>query len=505
MHPARALLALAALFAAPAAAQTIVTSARPDSVAVTVYRNPEREAGEVPNLGWLGGYALITETRTLDIPAGESVVRFEGVASGLMAETAIVTGFPEGIVERNRDADLLSPSALLDRSLARRVHLRRTSRATGTVREQEAIIRSGADGAVIVQTAEGFESLRCTGLPETIVYDGVPEGLNARPTMSVRVRASAPARATVTLSYLASGFDWQANYLGSLSPDGRRLDLFAWLTLASMDDTSFPDADTQAVAGQPNREARDWEPTEAEELQLRCWPQGRTHEIRPGVELYQYDADEAIIITGSRIGGPDMRALAPVTAVSAQQEDLGDLKLYLIPVPVTVAARSQKQVALLRRESIRVRQRYRQRVGPDQADEEPVPAQWQLLTRNRDAEGLGLPLPAGRLVLFGEGRTRPIMLGASAVRDLSIGEEVELAFAAIGVMTELRRLDRSEGRASYALIVSNDHGRRIPFEAELDFQILDSSRRLRRDGGRTVWRVTLPANGRAELRFTATE
>ena len=169
MHPARALLALAALFAAPVAAQTVVTSARPDRVAVTVYRNPEREAGEVPNLGWLGGYALITETRTLDIPAGESVVRFEGVASGLMAETAIVTGFPEGIVERNRDADLLSPSALLDRSLARRVHLRRTSRATGTVREQEAIIRSGADGAVIVQTAEGFESLRCTGLPETIV------------------------------------------------------------------------------------------------------------------------------------------------------------------------------------------------------------------------------------------------------------------------------------------------------------------------------------------------
>ena len=73
-----------------------------------------------------------------------------------MPQSAIVTGFPEGIVERNRDAYLLSPATLLDRSLGRRVHLRRTSRATGAVREQEAVIRSGADGAVVLQTADGL-------------------------------------------------------------------------------------------------------------------------------------------------------------------------------------------------------------------------------------------------------------------------------------------------------------------------------------------------------------
>ena len=171
-----------------------------------------------------------------------------------MPQSAIVTGFPEGIIERNRDAYLLSPATLLDRSLGRRVHLRRTSRATGAVREQEAVIRSGADGAVVLQTAEGFEALRCTGLTETLVYPAVPEGLSARPTLSVRARASQAATATVTLSYLASGFDWQANYVAELSRDGRRVDLFAWLTLASMDETSFPNADTQAVAGRLNRE-----------------------------------------------------------------------------------------------------------------------------------------------------------------------------------------------------------------------------------------------------------
>ncbi len=120
------------------------------------------------------------------------------------------------------------------------------------MREHEAIVRSGAGGAVVLQTAGGFEALRCTGLAESIVYDRVPPGLSARPTLSVRARSSQPVTATVDLSYLATGFDWQADYVATLSPDGTRLDLFAWLTLANGDETSFVDADTQAVAGRLN-------------------------------------------------------------------------------------------------------------------------------------------------------------------------------------------------------------------------------------------------------------
>jgi len=216
----------------PAAAQTIVTSPGPDRVGVTIYRAPHRGADTAIDLEWLEGYALISETRRIALPAGESEIRFEGVAGGIVPQSAIVSGFPEGIVERNRDAYLLSPATLLDRSLGRRVHLRRTSRATGAVTEQDAVIRSGADGAVVLQTAEGFEALRCTGLRETLVYDGVPAGLSAQPTLSVRARASRPVTATVTLAYLADGFDWQANYIAELSPDGNHVGLFAWLTVS---------------------------------------------------------------------------------------------------------------------------------------------------------------------------------------------------------------------------------------------------------------------------------
>jgi hypothetical protein len=55
-------------------------------------------------------------------------------------------------------------------------------------------VRSSAAGGVVLETPDGIEALRCTGVPETIVYDGVPDGLSAKPTLSVRTRARRSCR-----------------------------------------------------------------------------------------------------------------------------------------------------------------------------------------------------------------------------------------------------------------------------------------------------------------------
>jgi hypothetical protein len=499
--------------ASPVRAQTIVTSPRPDRVAVTVYRQPGRHPSVALDPEWPEGYALISESRQVSVPAGETELRFEGVAGGILPQSAVVSGLPEGIVERNRDAYLLSPGTLLDRSLGRRVHLRRTSLATGEVREQEALIRSGAAGAVVLQTAEGFEALRCTGLSETLVYDEVPAGLSARPTLSVRARSSRPVSATVTLTYLATGFDWQADYIATLSPDSGRVDLFAWLTLANGDETGFVDAETQAVAGRLNREEAEAPPSEIRPFQLQCWPAGRTSDIAEDVppaaapqrrarlgSIRSASADEEsgaenLVVTGSRI---------------ASQEELGDLKLYRIPEPVTVAANSQKQVALLIRENVRVELVHRARIYVS-GTRDPEPADRFLITRNRIAEGLGLALPAGRLVLFAEARGRPILIGQGHVDDRAVGEDVEIAIGeATGVMTEVVFEDEDEEGdwEAYRLIVTNDRAEPIRFEAEFnveDDEELRPERRLQRRDGRPLWTVTVAANGTASVRYRVRE
>jgi hypothetical protein len=160
-----------------------VVASPPINIAVTVYRDPNGRGGI--DLERLGGFALVTETRTVRLPAGTSTIRFEGVAGGIVPVSAIVTGLPGGTVEKNRDARLLSPASLIDGSLGRRVTLRRTDRATGAVREEVASIVAGPANGVVLRTESGIEALRCSGLPERLLYPGVPPGLSAQPVLSV--------------------------------------------------------------------------------------------------------------------------------------------------------------------------------------------------------------------------------------------------------------------------------------------------------------------------------
>ena len=497
----RALLPLVALaLAAPAHGQAIVASPAPDRVAVTVYRDPDRGLRPL-NLHWLGGYALVSETRRVALPAGTSELRFEGVTAGIVPQSAIVTGLGEAVLEKNRDARLLSPGALLDAFLGQRLTLRRTSRATGQVRVQDAVVRATADG-IVLQTEAGVEVLRCTGLSETLIAPAVPPGLSARPTLSVRVRSPQAVERDVTLSYITNNFDWQADYVADLSPDGLTLRLFAWLTLANGDDTGLAEADTNAVAGKLNRE-RVWvERGEAKPIMLNCWPSGTTSDI-PLEVMAVSQMSESIMVTGSRIPPP---APPPPPSperggdVMAEEERLGDVRLYRVPIRVTVAARSQKQIALLRQPSVRFDSLLRLRPHQGSLD---MPLERILVTRNRRSEGLGLPLPAGKLALFGTRQGRRVLLGEGSIDDHAIGEKVEIRVAnATGVRAT--QVHEPGQRGEYLLTLTNamSEAQAVEIELPLNARALGGGRLAKRDGW-MLWRVRVPASGAAQLRYTA--
>ena len=513
------LAAIAPLTAA--AAQQRVVSPAPDAVSVTVYRSPERGFEEEMNLDWLGGYALVTETRTVNLPAGNSDIRFEGVADTLIPASVIISGLPRQPDEKNYDARLLSPGALVDAHLGRQVHIRRTHRKTGKVTEGEAIIRSGPNG-IVLQTAAGVEALSCSGMSETLIYQDVPEGLSDKPTLSIRANAAAPTRATVRLSYLATQFDWQANYVASLAPDGRTLDLFAWLTLANGNDASFPAAQTQAVAGEPNREDDSDDgaaQTVSPEIQLQCWPAGTTSDVNqipppapppppPMAERDGYD----IVVTGSRIQEAKLMSASPVTVI-AQQEELGDFKLYRIPEPVTVAANAQKQVALLVKDRVPYERVYSLKPNAANENDRPWPVAILLRMKNLKPRGLGLPLPSGPVAVFEEAAGRPMLVGEPRIDDLAVGEDVELEVGESPDVTyrqtKISKLkdDRPWKQAQrYELELTN--ARASPVTVEVEFRVyrntelVSPSHRLGVKNGRHFWRAVVPANGRKALSYT---
>jgi hypothetical protein len=495
---------LAAFLPAAAGAQAIVSSPAPDSVAVTVYRDPNRNSQEFDS-GWLGGIALVSEKRRVSLPAGETELRFEGVTSGLIPQSAIVTGLGEAVLEKNRDARLLSPGALLDAYLGQRVFLKRTSKVTGETRQQEAVIRATAEG-VVVQSAEGIEALRCTGIPETLIAPSVPADLSAKPTLSVRVRSPRPVEADITLSYLTNNFDWQANYVGELSDDGRRLNLFGWLTMANGDETGLTDAATQAVAGKVNYQRVEVPEGEAKRISIQCWPQGKTSDI----PIANKDDGESIVVTGSRISMNSPVASPPppppsVMAerggdeeVMAKEERLGDVRLYRIPIAVTVAAFSQKQVALLKQPTVRVESLFRLRPEPG---DRAVRLERVLVTRNRPADGLGLALPAGRLTLFGRKDGRRILIGEGSIDDYTVGEKVEFRVGFVPPLLATQVAVPNES-GNFELTVSNDsrEPQIVEIELPLEARALQGGKLVKRDGWQ-LWRRTVPANGSVTLKY----
>lgn len=506
----RILFGLIALLAAlPAPAQTLVVSDKPDAVAVTLYRDPARDSGPIRK-GWPGGYALVTETRTLRLPAGPSVIRFVGVSEGMMPETAIVTGLPRGVEEKNRDARLLGPATLVDAYLKRSVTVRRTNPATGKVTESAAVLQAGPGGGVLLATDQGVEALGCSGLPEKLVYPGVPADLAARPTLSVTSDSAAAQTVTVQLSYLAQGLDWSANYVAQLGEDDV-LDLFGWMTVVNGGSQGFADARASAVAGTLNKQAAARLPRgPATTLRLQCWPMGKTSDgspllLAPGAPPpppppapVPAPAME-IVVSGSRL------AFAP--AMMAEQEELGDLKLYRVPEPVTVAALATKQVALLHRERVQMTRIYAGTFRPfaydPDRDAESEPAAILLRAENRTSVGLGLPLPAGSVALFAARGDQPVLLGESVLQDRAIGDEIELR---PGDSSDVRYTvvgkPGSKRRANYRVEVINALATPVTFELPVAFRDAKASAPLVLRKGVPTWRVTVPANGTASLDLT---
>ncbi|SER51963.1 DUF4139 domain-containing protein [Sphingobium sp. YR768] len=502
-----ALLLLLCVCLAPAQASTVI-STKADSVSVTVYRQPGHAKGAIDR-NWPGGYALITESRTVDLPQGESTVRFEGVAEGLMPETAVLSGMPHGVREKNRDARLLSPAGLVDAYLKRSVTLHRTDRKTGKVTEQDAIISAGPNGGVIVQTAQGYEALGCSGLPERMLYPQAPADLSPRPTLSVIASSDRPTRVTLQLTYLAEGFDWAANYVADMHDDGKAIDLIAWLTVANGGVTGFPDARLSVIAGQPNKQRRGAQarPTGGP-LHLQCWPMDITS-THPSWALFPVEMPapplmmatplEDVVVTGQRatVRRARMEAALPAPPPPPPPppppEDVGDLKLYRVPVSVDVAANGQKQVALLRQPDVKVERLYAASIYGPTGESQPMIL--RLRVQNRKEDGLGLPMPSGQVAVFEQVDAMRLLAGEADIGDKAEGERVDYDIASSAdVRINARFTGTSDKTREWTLTLSNARPFAITAEVTIPHIIDPRPTDMERRGDSWIWRVTVPAN-----------
>jgi len=361
-----AIVTILAVLPIPASAQSTPEKSAQGDVAITIYSND---------------VALVQDTRQMMLPSGISRQEFPDVSTNIRPATVRLSAAGTEIIEQNYDYDLLSPAALIEKAVGQTITLVRTNPATGVETREQAMVLA-SNGGVVLQVGNRIEILRDDGLPVRVVFSSLPPNLRARPTLSVTLDAKSAGARPVTISYLTGGFSWNADYVALFDEAKNVIDVQGWVTLQNNGGTSFINADTVLVAGNPGQDDR-----------------GRTG-FAPGT-----------------LAGTE----------SAERARLGDYYLYPIAGRTTISANQQKQVSFLSVDAVPARKAYVFRNDWQQSFGEGQSAATVLNFSSSRSGGLGDALPAGTVrVYVRDAKGSPQFIGENAIGHTPMGSSLAI-------------------------------------------------------------------------------
>nr|WP_166175294.1 DUF4139 domain-containing protein [Altererythrobacter segetis] len=380
----RNLVLATALVTAPAFAQddSLAEPNAQGDLSVTIYNNNQ---------------ALVQDVRQIGIAKGRSRVEFPDVSAMIRPETLSFAAPGTGIIEQNFDFDLLTPQKLMEKAIGQTVTLLRTNPATGQETRERAKVLSTA-GGVVVQIGDRIEVLRDDGLPVRVIFDQVPPNLRARPTLSVTLESDRAGTRPASLRYLTPGLGWSADYVALYDEGKATVDMQGWVTLTNQTGTTFKQADTLLVAGNPSS----------------------------NIQANQYGSQ---VYRGGRPmpPPPPPGKFVPGTETAAR-ERLGDFYLYPIAGRTTIANNQTKQVSFLDVQGVPARKVYGRTVGWLSSEGQPVPVASQIAFKTSKDGGLGDALPAGTVRFYQRDKAgNPQFIGENGIGHTPMGSELTLS------------------------------------------------------------------------------
>ena len=428
--------------------------------------------------------ALVKDQRDFKLPTAQSTLAFLGVSGQIQPETVLFRLLgpePFQVIEQVFDSNVLSPQSVLQRSVGRDVSVFTPNPATGKDTVERAKVLS-VDQGLVLEIGGKIH----TQVPGRIVFDTLPEGLRVSPTLLMTVKGPVAKDLRAELSYLTSGLSWRTNYVADFDADEKRLDLTGWATITNATGVDFKDTKVKLISGDINRSAPS--------------PQ---------------------IKTMARRGGPEVAMAMAAPADGIQQQSLGSYHLYNIEKPLSLENNRTKQIALLGGKGVAVKQEYIVRGEPyfyqQQMPERPpvTQAESAITLKNDKAVGLGLPLPAGVVRVYGQDETgAPQFLGESALNHTAEGGDVRIVVGRDFDVTSERE-QKNFVRAGERIVlttwrVSLKNAKTKPVSVRV-VEPFDGAWEITREtqahdkanARMAEWTITVPAKGQADLEYTA--
>jgi hypothetical protein len=243
-----ATLAALALPASAGTAITIYSSARPGTLSPQTFRSGG-EGASVP------GYALVREDRRFDLKAGRTLLRVPDVPALIDPTTVSFASLtdPAGtrVVEQSFEFDLTSTEKLLSRYLDREITVEQP-RGQGVGAFTGTLV--GTRGGLTLRAADG--SVRVLNGYSGVTLPGLPGGLISRPTLVWDIDSGRAGAHDARIAYQTGGMTWWADYnltYAEPAPGKCRLDVGAWVTIVNQSGAAYADAKLKLIAGDVQR------------------------------------------------------------------------------------------------------------------------------------------------------------------------------------------------------------------------------------------------------------
>lgn len=432
-----------------------VSSLSGQSVSVTVY-NQNR--------------AVVREVRTMTIKTGQSMVSFRDVAARIDPTSvhfkAVADPDRVRVLEQNFEYDLASPQTILDKYVDQEI---RVLMDKGQVYSGRLLNASG--DIVIEDAATGGVKIIQRGAVQNFEFPRLPEGLITRPTLVWMLDNRAAEKQDVEVSYMTDGVNWHAEYVAVTAPDDRALDLSGWVSVENQSGITYPNAKLKLVAGDVNV-------------------------VRPRGMLRKTMADAVA-----------MAEEAP--APQFEEKSFFEYHLYTLTRPSTLQNNQVKQIALFPQATVKAEKLFIYEPGRE-ADKIAVRMEF----KNGKADGLGLPLPKGKVRVYKKDTDGSLeFIGEDEIDHTPADEKVRLLLGNAFDVTPERTVkdSRKTGNRSRQDIIEvklRNHKKEAVQITVLerfwgDWKIDPSSHPyLKKNATTAEFKVPVPADGESVLTFT---
>ncbi len=408
--------------------------------------------------------ALVREQRALDLTGTRDTVRLSGLPERLdFTSLRLVPAGTARVTRLALRADVTNGDALIDGARGKRVRVtsrgERLTEGTLIASDGSWLVIRGDDGALTTLSRGQVDAVRMADAPISIL---------AEPTLEAAIEGASRGSLSAELSYLTGGLSWSAEHV-VVRRGGRDATWSCGVIVQNATGRDFVDADLRLVAGEPQR---------AQEPPMRIAMMGRAE------------------------------AKAPGAAADFGEQAFAEYHLYTLDRPATLRGRESQSLSMIAPHALHVTPRYVYRGG----DSRGVMSQLEVM--NTRENGLGVPLPAGRVRIYESDPSGALQFtGETSIRHTPAGEKLMLdvgsAFDLVAErrqMTERRISDR-ERETSIEITLRNRKGEDVVITVDEavngDTEVITKTHVFtRKDANTLEFTIPVPAGKEAKLAYT---